>query len=348
MPDIPQAIAEALEKRQDKSTQIVPRASTIGRARETCLLQGVGEIAFHRWLLPWAAKQRANFDEGKQIEELGIGWLREAFGADAVSREQQPIQIYGRKSGVFEGQPVLTGQMDLALNVDGERYAVDIKSINQTGFYGIKDANSLFTSSRPWERAYPAQLQMYMLGSNIERGMLLFINKNNPGPPDGIKQIEFGLNMEYCDWILDAAEEVLTYVRAIGPVYDVDAISFDELIAKGQLPPRREYDRKICGSCRLRHLCLPAVDFGKITPAIDLQADYERMRELREPHDEYDDLEEGVKSALKVKGVGEFALGDAAVATVSEVTSTAYDVPKEIKKQYAKPNAYLKVTFRDL
>jgi hypothetical protein len=86
----------------------------------------------------------------------------------------------------------------------------------------------------------------------------------------------------------------------------------------------------------------------KVLDDAELVAGLDRMTELREAADEYASLEKPFKAAMKaraeVEGGGMYVAGDYMIRTKVGET-TRYDMPPEIKKQYATKSPMVRTTW---
>jgi len=88
---------------------------------------------------------------------------------------------------------------------------------------------------RPWLRKYLAQISLYMLLKNVERGILVCINKST----GALAQVNVDLDYEYSEELLKRAERINAHVD------------------HKTLPDRIKYDFDICPRCPFYTICLP-------------------------------------------------------------------------------------------
>ena len=81
-----------------------------------------------------------------------------------------------KAQGVLEGEEVnippqdlIAGRADALLKIRGERYILDVKSINGNGFKALKEP----------KKDHVYQVQLYLHFFEIVKGILLYVNKDN-------------------------------------------------------------------------------------------------------------------------------------------------------------------------
>ncbi len=138
------------------------------------------------------------------------------------------------------------------------------------------------------------------------------VNKSN-----GRRKILWAdMNYEYVDTLIKKAERVNSYV------------------AKETLPDRIEFS-DTCGICPFRHICLPdtAQKQLEIDNSPKLLELLQRRESLKEQAKEYDEADSEIKEMVRNKE--KIACGDFLIIGKA-FKQTRYDVPDELKKQYAK------------
>jgi hypothetical protein len=151
-------------------------------------------------------------------------------------------EIYEQqKSGVIRGR---NGEVLVSYHLDwrmrdtsnGEVLAVEHKRVSPFQFPKLNTIEDLFDSDRVHIRKWPAQLQVYLLGAENEKGLQLLRNAWT-----GVyKQIEYRLDFEYTESLLAKAERVNAAVENEQPL------------------PKLE-EAATCFDCPLRHVCAPEV-----------------------------------------------------------------------------------------
>jgi len=255
------------------------------------------------------------FEEGNFQEEAVLRTLRDA-GLKIIEQQR-----------AFDWKKCeLSGHIDGMIAVDGQKIPLEIKSASPNSFYAIKSAGpmDLIHSKYYWQRRYPAQILLYMLMSNSERGVLLFKNKVN----GELKQIDFQLNDEtlaYCEEILKKLERVNASVK--------------EILAGAEVPKPSHFMEE-CKTCPFRDTwCFPNRDYG---PGYEIATDNQlthklnRWAELAPMVQEYEQLDREIKELVKGKNL---VVGDFIIET-KEFSRKSYDIPAEVKNKYAVETKY--------
>ena len=208
------------------------------------------------------------FDQGMNEERAVLRDLDDA-GLQVIEQQSdfayQPFQI--------------TGHLDGKVVMDGVAYPIEIKSCSPWVFKTVNTMQDLLTAKYRHLQRYPAQMQMYLLLANAEKGYLIFKNKVT----GALKELEVTLDLEYAEGLLKKAERINAHVAA------------------GTLPERIPYDDRICGQCPYLAICLPDVkrDALEITTDPELEAKLTRRQELTAARTEYESLDAEVKAVLK-------------------------------------------------
>lgn len=251
------------------------------------------------------------FEEGNLHEEDVLRKLDRA--GIKVIEQQRP----------FEWRELqLAGRIDGKLKINGLIVPLEIKSCSPNVFHSIKELEQteFLKSKYSWVRKYPAQIMLYCLMDGKEFGIILFKNKVT----GELVQKTFYLDYEYIESILQKLEKV------------------NEYVARGELPEVQECDD--CKRCDFsRTICFPNQDYGpgfSIMSDEELEAKLERWHELKEAAKEYEELDKELKEMFKGKMaiVGNFKIES------KEYTTTRYNVPKEIKSQFAEKQTYYRTT----
>jgi CRISPR/Cas system-associated exonuclease Cas4 (RecB family) len=230
------------------------------------------------------------FDEGglhetdviKQLMDLGF----------QVVEQQRSFQI---------DSPKITGHIDGIIRWDGHDFPFDVKSISGLDFDKIDSAEDLLYSKKEHQKAYIAQIQLYMLMTNNEYGCFILKNKQT----GEIKPIWCQIDFVYCDNLLKRAERVYK------------ALADNE-------PPKRVDNIDLCSKCSFAHICLPDLKATAISTIDDqeLAATMERMDQLKPMVKEYEELEAQVDEIKNNVGAGDFICGDY-LLKIKEMTRTS-------------------------
>jgi len=256
------------------------------------------------------------FDEGNKQEKLMRMELEEA-GFEIIQTQRdlywEPLQ--------------LSGHIDGLIVLEGKEIPIEIKSCNPNIFRTISKIThfkQLLESSKIWLRHYPAQIMLYMLLMDKDKGIILFKDKST-----GQKhQINVDLDYEYTEQILKGLEKVNDYV------------------AQKKLPAAKRCEA--CDRCGFtRSVCYVGKDFGEgYTFLNDKEAEKSLIRreELYLPAKEYADLDKQIKSAYRGRNV---LLGDFKINS-SKSKSTTYNVPDEVKNKYAEESERIRMKIEKL
>jgi len=253
------------------------------------------------------ASLQAVFDLGNEFEQIIMKDLSEA--GIPVIEQQRPFEWKEYQ---------ITGHIDGKLLIDGQIIPFDAKSCSPFVFDYISDIKSLTRSKYPYLRKYPTQLNLYLLMSNCEKGLLLFKNKVN----GQYKEVWMGIDY-------DLGEETLKRAEAI-----------NKHLADGTMPEPIS-DPFWCNDCPYIHICRPPIN-GKEVEVMDdegLASMLDRLDELKPYMQEYKQLDDELKTILEGK---EKLLVGNWIITGKWIEKKSYDVPAEIKEKYVTVTRYWK------
>jgi len=245
------------------------------------------------------------FDLGNVFEDA---MLREMADAGIrITEQQRPFEW-----PKFQ----LSGRVDGIWSLNGDRVPLEIKSCSPNVFRAVIDmaAADMINSKYSWVRKYPAQILLYMLMNNVKTGVMVFVNKTT-----GEKcQKLFILD----DAMLDYAETILKKLEAV-----------NGHVAAGTAPDVVQIDD--CQGCPFaKTACFPGQDYGpgfEIMDDAEVEAKLARREQLEAAAKEYDEIDKEIKEQFKGRTaiVGDYRI------TSKAYEMTSYDVPKDIKAQYA-------------
>jgi CRISPR/Cas system-associated exonuclease Cas4 (RecB family) len=205
------------------------------------------------------------FDLGNDIEEIA---LRELAAAGVKVIEQQKPFNWPEYQ--------ITGHLDGLVMIEGKAYPLEIKSCSPFVFDAINTADDLKKGKYAYLRKYPVQLTLYLLMSNIEKGVFLFKNKVT----GAYKEIWLDLDYELGEQALNRAEAINAHLA-------------DKTV------PEAEYGEE-CDRCGFAHICdvnhigkEVEIDTGELAMMLD------RMDELKPAKKEYEEIDEQVKKAVE-------------------------------------------------
>jgi CRISPR/Cas system-associated exonuclease Cas4 (RecB family) len=246
------------------------------------------------------------FDLGNDIERRV---LRDLEDAGITIKEQQRAFSWPDYQ--------ITGSIDAKIIDDGYIYPLEIKSCSPFVFERLKSIEDLKRGKYLYLRKYPTQLNLYLLMSEQEKGLFIFKNKVN----GQMKEIWMDLDYELGESTLQKLERVNTHV------------------ANKTLPDPIEYDEMTCSDCGYNHICVPD-RIGKEIEMIDdeeltgLLADWERLKPFSKEYDEIDKRISEIVNGREKLLVGDFFI------TGSWRKRTGYNVPDDVKRQYAQESQY--------
>jgi len=247
------------------------------------------------------------FDLGNEFEQIVLKEMMES--GVRIVEQQRPFEWRDYQ---------ITGHIDGKLEDGGSYYPFEIKSVSPFVFDSIGSVSDMLNSKYLHLRKYPAQMILYELMDNKERGVMLFKNKAS----GRLKEVWIDLDYDLGEGLIKKAEEINRHVAA------------------GTLPDPIEWSDSTCQECGYLHVCLPDRS-GMTEVSID---DNEELVELLEKYDrlkpiakEYDEVDEQLKKLLN--GRSRVIVGNFFVDGYYR-KSTRYDVPKEIKAQYANESEY--------
>lgn len=212
------------------------------------------------------------FDDGVMHEKDTLRILQDA-GLSIIEQQRS-----------FEWKEYLiTGHIDAKVQINGFAYPLEIKTASPFTFNTLNTIDDMKHHKYPYIRRYPAQLTLYLLMDNKEKGLFLFKNKAN----SQFKEILVNLDYELGESLLKKAEAINKHVK------------------DNTLPDRVEYSDYLCGECPYQHICLPPVDRSelKIIDNTEMQHNLDRYFELKPIVSEYNELDKLIKDTYKEKEV---------------------------------------------
>jgi CRISPR/Cas system-associated exonuclease Cas4 (RecB family) len=250
------------------------------------------------------AKLQMIFDMGKMIEALVEHDLREA--GFTILEQQRPFSW---------PEYQITGMIDFKVALDGGVYPVEVKSAAPNMFASVATLQDMLNHKYLYMRKYPAQIQLYLIMDNKERGLFLFKNKSS----GELKEIWVDLDLEYTESLLQKAERVNWH------------------IANGSLPEPIDYAEDICGECAYAHICLPdrigrEVETIDDSELLDLVARYEALKAGAK---EFDEINARINKL--VEGREKILVGNYFIEGKWQDRAT-YNIPDEIRNQYKGTN----------
>ena len=252
---------------------------------------------------------QAIFEEGN-LHEAGELRILQESGFKII--EQQRAFEWKEKE--------LSGHID-AIIVDegGKKYPLEIKSCSPNAFRTIQksEALDLVSARQYWLRKYPAQIILYMLMGGYEEGILWFKEK----VLGQRKQMNVSLNDPA---VLEYGESILKKLELV-----------NEMVHRGEEPPVERIDE--CQGCPFeKTACFPGLDFGEGMDIIDdseMLLKLDRLDELKEAKEEYDEIWAEIREKFQAKNA---IIGAKWKVESRKQVRTEYQVPEDIKKQFAR------------
>jgi hypothetical protein len=302
-PDIVAALDERTRRRIKSFPHPRNRASEAGHPCVRFLV--LSRIAGNLKTLHDVSLQRI-FDEGN-IHEAAL--LREIEDAGLSIIEQQRPYEWPK----FE----LSGRIDAKIGVNGSYVPLELKSCSPNVFRAILDMapGEMVKSKYPWVRKYPAQILLYMMMEGASAGIILFKNKTTGEKCQKLFILDDAM-LEYTETILKKLETV------------------NEWVAHNDAPPaERIADCEGCGFAKTS--CFVGQDYGPgfdlVMDAAEVEAKLDRREVLAAAAKEYAEVDEELKAQFK----GKSAIVGAWKIESKPYETTSYEVPKEVKAEYA-------------
>lgn len=190
----------------------------------------------------------------------------------------------------------------------------------------INEYDDFANSKSDYLRAYPAQIQLYLLSLNEEAGLFVLCNKQNLD----WKMIPVYLDYGYCEWLLKRLERV------------------NKANERG-IPPERIGYGSTCETCDFKTTCLPDIRNEGLE-----MVDNERLEFLlnerensKEAHKVYETVDEEAKTIAKAVGKN-FMCGSDWMVEIKRRAGTRIDtkmIPIEERAKYEKPSETVTVQF---
>lgn len=242
------------------------RASAIGHPCERYLYL---QILHWDEIKPHDAGLQSIFNLGNSIEDFTIQNIKRA-GYEVITPTQRSWQLQV-KGGI------ITGREDIRIkDENGDLLPVEIKGLSPNEFDKLNSVQDFLNSKKTYIRSYPAQLYIYMLHFNKEKGFFALTNKLT----GETKFIEVNLDYDLAEGYLSKAERIYN------------------ALATDTVPDACE-DISYCENCPLAHIC----DNVRRIPA-DIELDdelenlIERKEELSVSKKEYDDVDKAIKAKV--------------------------------------------------
>lgn len=263
------------------------------------------------------------FRHGHWIEKEIYAELAEA-GYEVIEQQRTFVDQELRVKGKIDGK--------IIMNWNGARYKppFDAKGYAPDTWNNINSAKDFLDSDRPYLKKVPAQITLYLVMDKEQTskvGMVYMKNKITGRP----KQVVIPMVDAYVDWLM-------TRIRML-----------NEYVAAKKLPPRIEYDEKVCGKCPFRAVCLKEMPPGVDNPVVlnpEQQAELLELIEEREKLDparkHFKHLDDKISDI--VKGHPKIILGNFIISGkwISQERINSKIMPEKVRKKYLGETTYWK------
>lgn len=309
-------IVEKVEQYVEKQTKVYPchtnRASGLGHPCERKLVYD--RLNWQEALKPDVGLQLI-FNEGNLQEQAVIRLLQDS--GYKITESQRAFAWDKYK---------ITAHLDGFIEINGESYPLEVKSASPYSFEKINSVSDIRSSRYHFMRGYFDQMQVYLLLSNKQSGIIVFKNKVN----GRLKVVPIELDYDYSELLIKKAERINAFVE------------------KKEYPERIK-DRDVCQSCPFRQICLPDETWegAEVLNDGELEAMVTRRQELAPAASEFDEVNEALKEQWKQRQNGIYLIGRFAVE-VKRQKRTKYVVPKEIQEKYAEQIEVVIPKYREL
>lgn len=211
------------------------------------------------------------FDEGKLHEPEVLSLISKAG-----------FQVIEQQRSFAWKEYNLTGHLDAKV-VDpetGKAIPLEIKTMSPNIWGKINTIEDMKNSKYAYMRRYPAQIMIYMLLAESEKGVMILKNKTT----GRLKQVDVALDYEYTESILKKLERI------------------NDNVAVGR-EGEKNIQEDVCSECPFRQICLPSRDFGKgiEIETNGLEKDIDRLNELKIYVTEYKELDAKIKAKIEGK-----------------------------------------------
>ena len=288
--------------------------------------------------LKYLVHERLNWDQKAPISHkillrMEIGKLLEK--QTIIELLQAGFDVIHQQMPYFLRDYQISGKIDGKIIVDGKVYAIEIKSMESWNLKKFNRAEDLLNADKFYYQGYYHQLNLYLYmmhlqNEKVEHG--IFILRGFDG---SWKEIPMTLNEEKALEILEKAKQIN---------YHVEKQTYPEPLWK-----TNPENLDICLSCSYKHICLTeAQGFEKVIFKDDdeLLSLLKERAELEEYAKRYEELTEKIKEAFSIPKETQLELLNKKENEKLYVVGrfiikqklywhTEYQIPKEIKQQYA-------------
>lgn len=257
-------------------------------------------------------KLAAIFALGRELES----YVERVLSSAGVRVVQTQVSIYDNRLD-------LSGRIDGLIVSDGKEIPIEIKSVNDRDFQRLNTWKDFCDTSSPWLLKWALQLPCYLWLHSAEHGIYVLVSKST----GEIKLVP--VSLEESVELLDTAFKILDEAKAA--------------MESGVPPEPKPWNRSLCRYCWCREagLC-PGVEESLASDvALEELAQYaEECAQLYEAYQRYNRAHKALSEGLKALPVApgenrELFIGTVPVR-ISCYETTTYEIPKDIKDQYAR------------
>lgn len=304
---------DMVQQRIHVSPQHNHRASSFGEACDRRLYHDI---------VDWESK--LPFSEST-IRAMMRGQAHEPAILDILT--QCGYRVIGEQSQWFDRNLRISGRIEghICESESGRNILVEIKSTASRQLTACKSLDQL--RANRWGNRYYTQVQIYLYLFGLNAAVLVIMDVSTWE----LSVIPMPLDWEFADRMAKRAERINDHIDR-------------------RVPPDHIQNTAECKRCpHFGRACNPPMSYGEGTAIItdeELLAMFHEADELEMAGDRYADVVKEIKE--RVKGLGETVLAGDYIVTNKVVKSTTYDIPKEIKAQYAKPGQQVRTSWEKL
>ena len=221
----------------------------------------------------------------------------------------------------------ISGKLDTVMKWQGKYVLVEIKSMFPQKWMKTNTLEDF--EKDPFLRKYIRQMQIYLLGFEIELGLFILDDCMNHW-----KMVPIYLDYDYAESLLKTVEKANSHIKT----WDGGA--------EGTLPDRVEYGEE-CKICSFAHECLPGEirEATEIISSVELEDKLSKHDALKSSASAYKSLHEELADVFKYKPrtiIGNFLI------TSKKSMRTFYEIPLEVKSQYQVEKESFTVSIQNL
>ena len=272
-----------------------PRTSNIPSSLGfPCLRERVYEFTNWEDKILGDVQRQATMMDGN-LHERGVKSVLEAAGLEVTSQNRPFKWAKYNISGKIVGM--------LLEKETRKEFPIEIKATTRWYFDDYHDSDDFKFAEDHWVVGYYAQLQMYLMMSEKDKGFFIIKNKDN----GLIKVIDVLIDYEFIEKVLKDVEKINLILRDIDDARSKNALTPEKL---DELLPPKINSADLCPRCPFVHVCLPDYQAAGIVFLEDdiLLQKLRRYIELKTARSEYESLDKVLKEQLKERNisVGEF------------------------------------------